>query len=133
DKADKSWFQRNAESIERIVDENDSEDDRANKIRKKKASSAQLKKLKLQPFVVFLQSRLYIPPRIKNHVIELKTNASMFYSHSMAMELLEQKEKDPLKPKGPYSAYFLFMNQRRVALIAENKSVVEIAKVTGEE
>ncbi|KAK9062576.1 hypothetical protein SSX86_019763 [Deinandra increscens subsp. villosa] len=45
DKADKSWFQRNAESIELIVDENDSEDERANNFRKKKASSAQLKKL----------------------------------------------------------------------------------------
>ncbi|KAI3713545.1 hypothetical protein L1987_72123 [Smallanthus sonchifolius] len=69
----------------------------------------------------------------------------------MAMELLEQylqfkqesekdgdhkknkKEKDPLKPKRPESAYFLFMNERRAALIAENKSVVEIAKITGEE
>lgn len=69
-----------------------------------------------------------------------------------AMELLEQylqfkqeaekeggdnkknkKEKDPLKPKRPESAYFLFMNERRAALIAENKSVVEIAKITGEE
>ncbi|KAK1411236.1 hypothetical protein QVD17_37783 [Tagetes erecta] len=45
DKADKSWFQRNAESIELMVDENDSDDERANNIRKKKASSAQLKKL----------------------------------------------------------------------------------------
>ncbi|KAI3798470.1 hypothetical protein L1987_33747 [Smallanthus sonchifolius] len=69
----------------------------------------------------------------------------------MAMELLEQylqfkqeaekdgdnkkskKEKDPLKPMRPESAYFLFMNERRVPLIAENKSVVEIAKITGEE
>ncbi|KAF5753517.1 putative chromatin remodeling & transcriptional activation HMG family [Helianthus annuus] len=68
-----------------------------------------------------------------------------------AMELLEQymqfkqeaekdgdnkknkKEKDPLKPKRPESAYFLFMNERRAALIAESKSVVEIAKITGEE
>nr|XP_043624873.1 high mobility group B protein 13-like [Erigeron canadensis] len=68
-----------------------------------------------------------------------------------AMELLEQymqfkqeaenegdnkknkKEKDPLKPKRPESAYFLFIKERRAALIAENKSVVEIAKITGEE
>lgn len=68
-----------------------------------------------------------------------------------AMELLEQylefrqeaekegdnkknkKEKDPLKPKRPESAYFLFMNEKRAALTAENKSVVEIAKITGEE
>ncbi|KAL1326455.1 hypothetical protein HN51_036555 [Arachis hypogaea] len=68
----------------------------------------------------------------------------------MAMELLEQymqfrqeaekettkknkKEKDPLKPKHPMSAYILFTNDRRAALVAENKSVVEVAKITGEE
>ncbi|XP_061337846.1 high mobility group B protein 6-like [Gastrolobium bilobum] len=67
-----------------------------------------------------------------------------------AMELLEQyiqfkqetekkeskknkKEKDPLKPKHPMSAYFLFTNDRRAALLAENKSVLEVSKVTGEE
>ncbi|XP_023746111.1 high mobility group B protein 6 [Lactuca sativa] len=68
-----------------------------------------------------------------------------------AMELLEQymqfkqeaekegdikknkKEKDPLKPKRPESAYFLFMKEKRAALIAESKSMVEIAKICGEE
>uniref|UniRef100_A0A5B7CGP3 Putative high mobility group B protein 6 n=1 Tax=Davidia involucrata TaxID=16924 RepID=A0A5B7CGP3_DAVIN len=66
-----------------------------------------------------------------------------------AMELLEQylqfkqesekenkktkKEKDPLKPKHPMSAFFLFMNERRAALLAENKNVLEVAKLTGEE
>lgn len=68
-----------------------------------------------------------------------------------AMELLEQyiqfqqevivndnkkkkKEKDPLKPKQPLSAFFLFNNERRAALLAENKNdVKEVAKITGEE
>ncbi|XP_059662232.1 high mobility group B protein 6-like [Cornus florida] len=67
-----------------------------------------------------------------------------------AMELLEQylqfkeeaekeekkkkkKEKDPLKPKHPMSAYFLFANERRTVLLAENKNVLEAAKITGEE
>ncbi|KAJ6933729.1 hypothetical protein NC651_008968 [Populus alba x Populus x berolinensis] len=68
-----------------------------------------------------------------------------------AMELLEQylqfkqeadqeenskktkKEKDPLKPKQPLSAFFLFCNERRAALLAENKSVLEVAKIAGEE
>ncbi|CAN4077601.1 unnamed protein product [Withania somnifera] len=67
-----------------------------------------------------------------------------------AMELLEQyiqfqqgaivnenkrkkKEKDPLKPKQPLSAFFLFTNERRSALLAENKNVKEAAKITGEE
>ncbi|KAH7513778.1 high mobility group B protein 6 [Ziziphus jujuba] len=66
-----------------------------------------------------------------------------------AMELLDQylqfkqdaeketkktkKERDPLKPKHPISAFFLFTNERRAALAAENKSVLEVAKITGEE
>jgi upstream-binding transcription factor len=59
-----------------------------------------------------------------------------------AMELLEQymqfkqetekenkknkKEKDPLKPKHPMSAYFLFTNDRRAALLADNKGIMEV-------
>ncbi|KAE9614082.1 putative chromatin remodeling & transcriptional activation HMG family [Lupinus albus] len=69
--------------------------------------------------------------------------------HKTAMELLEQyiqykqeteiktkknkKEKDPLKPKHPMSAYFLFTNDRRPALLAENKKVLEVSKITAEE
>lgn len=37
-----------------------------------------------------------------------------------------RKEKDPLKPKQPMSAYFLFTNDRRAAILAENKSVLEV-------
>ncbi|GAB2296673.1 High mobility group B protein 13 [Dionaea muscipula] len=65
-----------------------------------------------------------------------------------AMELLEQylefkqgekennkkkKEKDPLKPKQPLSAFFLFSNDRRSALLGEGKSLLEAAKINGEE
>ncbi|CAN6585921.1 unnamed protein product [Malus baccata var. baccata] len=68
------------------------------------------------------------------------------HKQKMAMELLEQymrfkqeakkenkkskKEKNPWKPKHPMSAFFLFTNDRRPALAAENKTVTEI---TGEE
>ncbi|KAM2032744.1 hypothetical protein ACFX1T_014730 [Malus domestica] len=70
------------------------------------------------------------------------------HKQKMAMELLEQymrfkqeakkenkksKEKDPSKPKHPMSAFFLFTKGRRPALAAENKTVTEIAKITGEE
>ncbi|RXH78136.1 hypothetical protein DVH24_040107 [Malus domestica] len=44
-----------------------------------------------------------------------------------------KKEKDPWKPKHPMSAFFLFTNDRLPALAAENKTVTEIAKITGEE
>ncbi|KAK9275916.1 hypothetical protein L1049_023190 [Liquidambar formosana] len=66
-----------------------------------------------------------------------------------AMELLEQylqfkqeaqkdkkkskKERDPLKPKQPTPAFFLYSTERRAALIAQNKSVMEVAKIAGEE
>ncbi|KAF3448679.1 hypothetical protein FNV43_RR09392 [Rhamnella rubrinervis] len=44
-----------------------------------------------------------------------------------------KKERDPLRPKHPISAFFLFTNERRAALLAENKNVMEVAKITGEE
>ncbi|KAJ8768561.1 hypothetical protein K2173_022671 [Erythroxylum novogranatense] len=72
------------------------------------------------------------------------------HKQKTAMELLEQylqfkqetekennkkikKEKDPLKPKQPMSAFFLFSNQRRGDLIAENKNIIEVAKIAGDE
>ena len=45
DKAKKSWFDRNAESIELEVEDNDSEEERVNNCKQKKASSSHLKKL----------------------------------------------------------------------------------------
>ncbi|OVA01925.1 High mobility group box domain [Macleaya cordata] len=67
-----------------------------------------------------------------------------------AMELLEQylqfkqeggvkenkkkkKEQDPLKPKKPLSAFFLFSKEIRAGLLAENKNILEISKIAGEE
>ncbi|KAG9448404.1 hypothetical protein H6P81_014532 [Aristolochia fimbriata] len=66
-----------------------------------------------------------------------------------AMELLEQylefkkekekggkktrKQRDPLRPKHPISAFFLFSNERRAALLAENKNLLEVSKILGEE
>lgn len=63
-----------------------------------------------------------------------------------AMELLEQymqfkqetekenknkkkKEKDPLKPKHPLSAYFLFTNDRRASILADNKGILEVIEI----
>ncbi|GMJ15048.1 3xHigh Mobility Group-box1 [Hibiscus trionum] len=74
------------------------------------------------------------------------------HKQKSAMELLEQylqfkteaeketkkktkKERDPLRPKQPMSAFFLFSNERRTALLAEDKSksVLDVAKIAGEE
>lgn len=37
-----------------------------------------------------------------------------------------RKEKDPLKPKHPISAFLVYANERRAALREENKNVVEV-------
>lgn len=44
-----------------------------------------------------------------------------------------KKQKDPRKPKHPISAFLVYANQRRAELREENKNVVEVAKMTGEE
>ncbi|CAN6243804.1 unnamed protein product [Urochloa humidicola] len=44
-----------------------------------------------------------------------------------------KKGKDPAKPKQPMSAYFMYSQERRAALVAEKKNVPEIGKITGEE
>ncbi|KAI4326839.1 hypothetical protein L6164_019369 [Bauhinia variegata] len=44
-----------------------------------------------------------------------------------------KKEKDPLKPKHSMSAFYLFTNDRRAALLAAKNSVLEISKITAEE
>ncbi|KAK1616841.1 hypothetical protein QYE76_022358 [Lolium multiflorum] len=44
-----------------------------------------------------------------------------------------KKEKDPSRPKQPMSAYFLYSQERRAALVAEKKNVPEIGKITGGE
>ncbi|KAG5151872.1 hypothetical protein JHK84_028344 [Glycine max] len=46
---------------------------------------------------------------------------------------VHKKEKDPLKPKHPMSAYLLFTNDRRAAFAAENNNLLEVAKITSEE
>lgn len=37
-----------------------------------------------------------------------------------------KKEKDPAKPKQPMSAYFVYSQERRAALVAEKKNVPEV-------
>lgn len=37
-----------------------------------------------------------------------------------------KKEKDPSKPKQPMSAYFVYSQERRAALVAEKKNVPEV-------
>lgn len=45
EKANKSWFEQSAESVELVMDNYDSEDEIVNNFKQKKATSTQLKQL----------------------------------------------------------------------------------------
>eukprot|EP01018_Ginkgo_biloba_P003836 Gb_37400 [translate_table: standard] len=45
----------------------------------------------------------------------------------------KRREKDPLKPKQPISAFFAFCKEHRAALMGENHNILEIAKILGEQ
>ncbi|GMP37952.1 hypothetical protein CsSME_00009404 [Camellia sinensis var. sinensis] len=61
------------------------------------------------------------------------TEAMKLLEEEQYLQLKTKKEKDLLKPKQSMSAFFMFTNERRAALLAESKSVWEVAKITGEE
>ncbi|XP_021754323.1 high mobility group B protein 13-like isoform X2 [Chenopodium quinoa] len=44
-----------------------------------------------------------------------------------------KKEKDPLKPKQPMSAFFLYSNERRADLLEKGHNLLEASKIIGEE
>ncbi|XP_051124876.1 DEAD-box ATP-dependent RNA helicase 13 [Andrographis paniculata] len=62
EKAEKNWLERNAESIELVLEENDSEEERVKKYRQKKSKSNQLNKLQQELNTLLskpLQSRTF--------------------------------------------------------------------------
>jgi hypothetical protein len=54
-------------------------------------------------------------------------------NQEITVGILIPNQTSPLKPKHPVSAFFLFSNERRASLLAENKNVLEVAKIAGEE
>ncbi|CAI9117993.1 OLC1v1019492C1 [Oldenlandia corymbosa var. corymbosa] len=87
DKAKQSWFEKNAESVELLLDENDSEDERVNKHKKKKASSAQLKKLQEE-----LNGHLSRP-------LQPKTFSNRYLAGAGVSPLLQKQFEELTKPK----------------------------------
>ncbi|CAH9092839.1 unnamed protein product [Cuscuta epithymum] len=79
--------------------------------------------------------RLLEEEQKQKNALELLEQYIQFQQKESEMEnKKKKKEKDPLKPKKPLSAFFLFSNERRTALLAENnKNAVEVAKLMGEE
>ncbi|XP_045796915.1 DEAD-box ATP-dependent RNA helicase 13-like [Trifolium pratense] len=58
EKAEKSWFDRNASSVDLVTENYDSEEEQVNKCRQKKAISKQLKKLQTAGVTPLLQEQL---------------------------------------------------------------------------
>ncbi|KAK6935498.1 High mobility group box domain, partial [Dillenia turbinata] len=65
--------------------------------------------------------------------IELLEQYLQFKQEAEKEKTKKKKEKDPLKPKHPMSAFIVYSNERRAALLAQNKTVKEVAKILGEE
>ena len=62
--------------------------------------------------------------------------ANLFFidrNQEITVEILIPNQSGPLKPKHSVSAFFLFSNERRASLLTENKNVLEVAKIAGEE
>nr|GMD07499.1 high mobility group B protein 6-like isoform X1 [Ipomoea batatas] len=77
--------------------------------------------------------RLWDEEEKQKTALDLLDQYIQFQQESESENKKKKKEKDPLKPKHPLSAFFLFSNERRAALLAENKNVKEVAKIAGEE
>ncbi|XP_050218479.1 DEAD-box ATP-dependent RNA helicase 13 [Mercurialis annua] len=87
EKAKKSWFERNAESIELILEKDDSEDERANSHKQKKITSTQLNKL--QQELNTLLSRP-LQPKSFSHRYLAGSGVSPLLQHQLE-ELARQK------------------------------------------
>ncbi|XP_073299751.1 DEAD-box ATP-dependent RNA helicase 13 isoform X2 [Primulina huaijiensis] len=107
EKAEKSWLERNAESIELLLDDNDSEDERMKKYRQKKATSNQLKKLQQE-----LNSLLSRP-------LQPKTFAKRFLAGAGVSPLLQHQFEELARQKicGPSN---IVQNKRQLVVIGQD-------------
>ncbi|KAF6144395.1 hypothetical protein GIB67_024622, partial [Kingdonia uniflora] len=87
EKASKTWFERNAKSVELVIEENDSEEERVNNHKQKKKSSLQLKKL--QQVLKLLLSRP-LQPKTFSHRFLAGSGVSQSLQHQFK-ELARQK------------------------------------------
>ncbi|KAK9288715.1 hypothetical protein L1049_017178 [Liquidambar formosana] len=90
EKANRSWFERNAEAVELVVEENDSEEERLKSYKQKKVSSMHLKKL--QQELEVLLSRPLQPETFK-HRFPAGAGVSTLLQHQFE-ELARQKLGD---------------------------------------
>ncbi|XP_075523833.1 LOW QUALITY PROTEIN: DEAD-box ATP-dependent RNA helicase 13-like [Primulina tabacum] len=107
EKAEKSWLERNAESIELLLEDNDSEDDRMKKYRQKKDTSNQLKKLQQE-----LNSLLSRP-------LQPKTFSKRFLAGAGVSPLLQHQFEELARQKicGPSN---IVQNKRQLVVIGQD-------------
>ncbi|XP_047946951.1 DEAD-box ATP-dependent RNA helicase 13 [Salvia hispanica] len=108
EKAERSWLERNAESVELILDDNDSEEDRVKKYRQNKAQSNKLKQLQQE-----LNTLLSRP-------LQPRTFSKRFVTGSGVSSLLQHQFEEIAKRK-PEDANDLGPNKRRrLVVIGQN-------------
>ncbi|XP_057959331.1 DEAD-box ATP-dependent RNA helicase 13 [Malania oleifera] len=87
EKANKSWFERNAETVELVVEDDNSEEEKVNSNKKKKASSLQLKKLQQELHVLLSRP---LQPKTFSHRFLAGAAVSPLLQHQFE-ELARQK------------------------------------------
>ncbi|XP_042050657.1 DEAD-box ATP-dependent RNA helicase 13-like isoform X1 [Salvia splendens] len=108
EKAERSWLERNAESVELILDDNDSEEDRVKKYRQNKAQSNKLKQLQQE-----LNTLLSRP-------LQPRTFSKRFVTGSGVSSLLQNQFEEIARRK-PEDANDLGPNKRRrLVVIGQN-------------
>ncbi|PSS24014.1 DEAD-box ATP-dependent RNA helicase [Actinidia chinensis var. chinensis] len=129
DKAKKSWFDRNAESIELEVEDNDSEEERVNNCKQKKASSSHLKKL--QQELNMLLSRP-LQPKTFSHRFLAGAGVSPLLQNQFE-ELARQKLGDIMNSGEGKIGKLLVIGQDRVeplqALRNANHEVMDLNEI----
>ncbi|XP_022138452.1 DEAD-box ATP-dependent RNA helicase 13 isoform X2 [Momordica charantia] len=88
EKATKTWFERNAESVGLVVDNNDSEEERANNFKLKKVGSTQLRKL---------QQELN---KLLSHPLQPKSFSHRYLAGAGVSPLLQHQFEELVKQKG---------------------------------
>ncbi|XP_023514560.1 DEAD-box ATP-dependent RNA helicase 13 [Cucurbita pepo subsp. pepo] len=88
EKAKKTWFERNAELVELVVDNDDSEDERANNHKQKKFGSMQLKKL---------QEEL---GKLLSHPLQPKSFSHRYLAGAGVSPLLQHQFEEMVKQNG---------------------------------
>ncbi|KAL2530251.1 DEAD-box ATP-dependent RNA helicase 13 [Forsythia ovata] len=108
EKAEKSWLERNAESVELVLDDDDSEEERVKKYRHKKATSSQLNKLQQE-----LNTLLSRP-------LQPKTFSKRFLAGAGVSPLVQRQFEELAKQKLGEASNFGENKRRKLVVIGQD-------------